>query len=68
MSNRPISPAAPTARRGEPLPDHLLDDSERLSRAQLGELQLDRLRTTLRHANDNVELYRKKFDEAGVRT
>ncbi|OSC51193.1 hypothetical protein B5181_39665, partial [Streptomyces sp. 4F] len=37
-----------------------------MSREQLAELQLDRLRATLRHAYDNVELYRKKFDAAGV--
>ncbi|EKX63457.1 phenylacetate--CoA ligase PaaK [Streptomyces ipomoeae] len=51
---------------GEPLPHDLLDDAERLTRAQLAELQLDRLRATLRHAYDNVEPYRKKFDAAGV--
>ncbi|MDX3231776.1 phenylacetate--CoA ligase PaaK [Streptomyces sp. ME19-01-6] len=57
---------ATTVRRGEPLPDSLLDDGERLSRQELGDLQLRRLRATLRHAYDNVESYRKKFDEAGV--
>ncbi|MER6671633.1 phenylacetate--CoA ligase PaaK [Streptomyces sp. NPDC000983] len=51
---------------GEPLPHDLRDDAERLSREQLAELQLERLRSTLRHAYDHVELYRKKFDEAGV--
>jgi phenylacetate-CoA ligase len=51
---------------GEPLPHDLLDDGERLTREQLRELQLDRLRATLRHAYDHVELYRQKFDEAGV--
>ncbi|WP_327347637.1 phenylacetate--CoA ligase PaaK [Streptomyces europaeiscabiei] len=51
---------------GEPLPHDLLDDGERLSREQLRELQLDRLRATLRHAYDHVELYRRKFDAAGV--
>ncbi|WP_329535511.1 phenylacetate--CoA ligase [Streptomyces sp. NBC_01450] len=55
------------ARLGEPLPQDLLDEGERLTREQLRELQLDRLRATLRHAYDNVELYRKKFDEAGVK-
>ncbi|MFE0424107.1 phenylacetate--CoA ligase PaaK [Streptomyces sp. NPDC058953] len=54
-------------RTGEPLPPGLLDDAERLTRDQLRELQLDRLRATLRHAYENVELYRRKFDEAGVR-
>ncbi|WP_079178930.1 phenylacetate--CoA ligase PaaK [Streptomyces humi] len=38
-----------------------------MSRAELRALQLTRLRTTLRHAYDNVELYRRKFDAAGVR-
>lgn len=51
---------------GDPLPHDLLDDGERLTQEQLRELQLDRLRATLRHAYDNVELYRKKFDAAGV--
>lgn len=55
------------ARLGEPLPQDLLDEGERLTREQLRELQLDRLRATLWHAYDNVELYRKKFDEAGVK-
>ncbi|MFD4509216.1 phenylacetate--CoA ligase PaaK [Streptomyces sp. NPDC058457] len=54
-------------RRGEPLPEALLDDAERMSREEVRALQLTRLRTTLRHAYDNVELYRKKFDAAGVR-
>ncbi|MGW1753014.1 phenylacetate--CoA ligase PaaK [Streptomyces mirabilis] len=55
------------ARRGEPLPQDLLDEGERLTREQLRELQLDRLRATLRHAYANVELYRRKFDEAGIK-
>ncbi|MER7182077.1 phenylacetate--CoA ligase PaaK [Streptomyces hyaluromycini] len=54
-------------RRGEPLPEALLDDAERMSREEVQALQLTRLRTTLRHAYDNVELYRRKFDAAGVR-
>lgn len=54
-------------RLGEPLPQDLLDEGERLTREQLRELQLDRLRATLRHAYDNVELYRRKFDEAGIK-
>ncbi|MFE0517299.1 phenylacetate--CoA ligase family protein, partial [Streptomyces sp. NPDC058964] len=66
MSSEPTTGTAPAPRRGEPLPHDLLDDAERLSREQLAELQLDRLRATLRHAYDNVELYRKKFDAAGV--
>ncbi|WP_432099130.1 phenylacetate--CoA ligase PaaK [Streptomyces sp. WAC 04229] len=66
MSSEPTTGAAPAPRPGEPLPHDLLDDTERLSREQLAELQLDRLRATLRHAYENVELYRKKFDAAGV--
>lgn len=52
---------------GEALPYDLLDEGERLTCEQLREFQLHRLRATLRHAYENVELYRKKFDEAGVR-
>ncbi|MFF9775946.1 phenylacetate--CoA ligase PaaK [Streptomyces sp. NPDC013978] len=51
---------------GEPLPRDLLDAGERLPPEDLRGLQLRRLRATLRHAYDNVELYRKKFDAAGV--
>ncbi|WP_371582481.1 phenylacetate--CoA ligase PaaK [Streptomyces sp. NBC_01314] len=51
---------------GEPLPHDLLDDGERLAPERLRELQLARLRATLRRAYDHVELYRKKFDAAGV--
>ncbi|GAA2422861.1 phenylacetate--CoA ligase PaaK [Streptomyces coeruleofuscus] len=60
------TPPAAGQRRGEPLPHDLLDDGERLTREELCELQLDRLRRSLRHAYDNVETYRKKFDDAGV--
>ncbi|MCX4741409.1 phenylacetate--CoA ligase PaaK [Streptomyces antibioticus] len=66
MTSEPETPAQPPARRGEPLPEGLADDAERLSRADLRDLQLRRLRATLQHAYDNVELYRKKFDAAGV--
>ncbi|MEU7415683.1 phenylacetate--CoA ligase PaaK [Streptomyces antibioticus] len=66
MTSEPETPAQTPARRGEPLPEGLADDAERLSRADLRDLQLRRLRATLRHAYDNVELYRKKFDAAGV--
>jgi len=54
-------------RLGEPLPKELRDEGEKLSPDELGALQLQRLRSTLHHAYDNVELYRRKFDEAGVR-
>jgi phenylacetate-CoA ligase len=43
-----------------------LDAAERMTVDQLRELQLDRLRWTLRHAYANVPFYRKKFDAAGV--
>lgn len=45
----------------------LLDAAERLGREELGTLQLERLRGTLRHAYDNVGFYREAFDKAGVR-
>lgn len=66
MAREVMTPPPAAARRGEPLPAHLLDDAERMSREELETLQLSRLRTTLRHAYDNVELYRRKFDDAGV--
>ncbi|MFC5824595.1 phenylacetate--CoA ligase PaaK [Nonomuraea insulae] len=55
------------ARLGEPLPGGLLDDGERLTSEELKELQLTRLQATLQHAYENVEPYRKKFDDAGVK-
>ncbi|MEU7281638.1 phenylacetate--CoA ligase PaaK [Streptomyces sp. NPDC045431] len=45
----------------------LLDAGERLGRAELAALQLERLRATLRHAYENVEFHRRAFDAAGVR-
>ncbi|MER6523773.1 phenylacetate--CoA ligase PaaK [Streptomyces sp. NPDC001508] len=66
MTSEPEIPAPSAARRGDPLPDDLFDDGERLSPEELRDLQLRRLRATLRHAYDNVELYRKKFDKAGI--
>ncbi|MFJ2214106.1 phenylacetate--CoA ligase PaaK [Streptomyces sp. NPDC101062] len=45
----------------------LLDATERLSREELAVLQLERLRSTLRHAYDNVDFYRRSFDRAGLR-
>lgn len=44
----------------------LLDSGERLERAELEALQLERLRATLRHAYENVGFYRQSFDKAGV--
>ncbi|MEW1629832.1 phenylacetate--CoA ligase PaaK [Streptomyces sp. NPDC089173] len=45
----------------------MLDAAEQLSRADLEALQLERLRTTLRHAYENVPFYRSAFDAAGLR-
>lgn len=42
------------------------DHAEQLSTDELRDLQLRRLQWSLRHAYDNVPLYRRKFDEAGV--
>ncbi|MFF3500113.1 phenylacetate--CoA ligase PaaK [Streptomyces sp. NPDC003247] len=66
MTTEPTAPADARPRRGEPLPADLWDDAERLPREEVRDLQLRRLRRTLRHAYDNVELYREKFDRAGV--
>jgi phenylacetate-CoA ligase len=43
-----------------------LDPIEVASRDQLATLQLERLQWSLRHAYENVEIYRHRFDEAGV--
>ncbi|MDO8145398.1 MULTISPECIES: AMP-binding protein [unclassified Isoptericola] len=43
-----------------------LHAEERLDRAELEALQLERLRWTVRHAYENVPFYRRKLDEAGV--
>ncbi|MFI1659964.1 phenylacetate--CoA ligase PaaK [Streptomyces sp. NPDC020472] len=44
----------------------LLDSGERLGREELAALQLERLRTTLGHAYENVDFYRRSFDAAGL--
>lgn len=44
----------------------LPDAAERLSHEELAALQLNRLRSTLRHAYDHVDFYRRSFDAAGV--
>ncbi|GAA2351679.1 phenylacetate--CoA ligase [Saccharopolyspora halophila] len=44
-----------------------LSADERVTTDELADLQLRRLQWTLRHAYDNVEMYRSKFDAAGVR-
>jgi phenylacetate-CoA ligase len=43
-----------------------LDPIELASRDEIVALQLDRMKWSLRHAYDNVEMYRQRFDEAGV--
>ena len=43
-----------------------LDPIETASRDEIGALQLQRMRWSLRHAYDNVPFYRAKFDAAGV--
>ncbi|MEF9901958.1 phenylacetate--CoA ligase PaaK [Streptomyces sp. P9-A2] len=45
----------------------LLDPAERLGVEELRALQLERLRSSLRHAYDHVPFYRASFDAAGVR-
>ncbi len=44
----------------------VLDPIETASRDELGALQLERMRWSLRHAYDNVPHYHKAFDERGV--
>jgi phenylacetate-CoA ligase len=66
MSSTPVSAAAPGANLGEPPPGELLDAGERLGVEELRQLQLARLQHTLRLAYAEVEVYRKKFDAAGV--
>ncbi len=43
-----------------------LDPIEIASIDEIRSLQLDRLKWSLRHAYDNVPMYRQRFDEAGV--
>ncbi|MFH8371212.1 phenylacetate--CoA ligase PaaK [Streptomyces sp. NPDC018031] len=69
QSRRPAGEDTGTPRRagspGAP-PPAAWDAAERMSRAELTALQLDRLRGALRYAYDQVEVYRRKFDAAGV--
>jgi phenylacetate-CoA ligase len=48
-----------------PRPEEL-EPIERASADELAALQLERLQWSLRHAYDNVSLYRSRFDDAGV--
>ena len=43
-----------------------LDPIELASRDEISALQLDRLKWSLRHAYDNVPMYKQRFDAAGV--
>ncbi|MGW3213223.1 phenylacetate--CoA ligase PaaK [Streptomyces parvus] len=45
----------------------MLDAAERLGRGELETLQLERLRSTLCHAYDNVPFYRDAFDRVGLK-
>ncbi|MFZ3561460.1 phenylacetate--CoA ligase PaaK [Streptomyces sp. BH055] len=67
MGSKTNATAGTGRRLGPELPGELRDAGEQLDRDELRDLQLTRLQATLRHAYDNVELYRKKFDAAGVR-
>ncbi len=42
-----------------------LDPIETASRDELQALQTERLKWTLKHAYENVPMYRRKFDAAG---
>ncbi len=55
-----------TRRLGQAPAQELLDREELMSVDELRALQLRRLQWTLQHAYDNVALYRRKFDAAGV--
>jgi phenylacetate-CoA ligase len=46
--------------------DPVLDEGELLTADALADLQLARLQWSVRHAYENVEAYRAKFDAAGV--
>src|SRR5512137_155370 len=50
-------------------PDHAstLDPIETASRDEISALQLERLRTSLKHAYENVAHYREKFDSVGIK-
>jgi len=48
-----------------PAREHL-DPIEIASRDEIAALQLERLQWSLRHAYENVDFYRRSFDEAGV--
>nr|WP_208382475.1 phenylacetate--CoA ligase PaaK [Microbacterium ulmi] len=55
-----------TLNRATPAALESLDPEERMSRAEIDALQLERLKQTVRHAYENVPLYTRKLDDAGV--
>lgn len=55
-----------TSTLSSPTGDPRVGDIEFASRDQISELQLSRLKWSLQHAYDNVDHYRKAFDERGV--
>lgn len=56
----------PKGRGQEGLVGGAADEGERLSRDELGALQLTRLRATLHRAYERVPFYRQSFDKAGL--
>ncbi|GHD17452.1 phenylacetate--CoA ligase PaaK [Nocardiopsis kunsanensis] len=65
-SPQPAGTALPQRLGRAPEPREL-DPAERMSVDELRATQLARLQWTLEHAYENVPLYKRKFDEAGVR-
>ncbi|MBG6183913.1 phenylacetate-CoA ligase [Arthrobacter sp. CAN_A214] len=55
-----------TAIKASPAAPDSLDPEEHFSRDRIESLQLERLQATVAHAYANVELYRRKFDDAGI--
>ena len=62
---QPAGTALPRRLGQAPAPQEL-DPAERMSVDELRATQLTRLQWTLKHAYENVPLYKRKFDEAGV--
>jgi phenylacetate-CoA ligase len=66
MMETPVSMTTATPSRVRPPAPSELDPEERMTRAEIEQLQLERLQQTVRHAYANVPLYTRKFDDAGV--
>ena len=43
------------------------EEAECMSKEKKEELQLERLQKTVKHAYDNIEFYKKRFDEIGLK-